>query len=160
MTSSSDALLPPAIAGDNEALSLLWREHRRWVAAVLLAHLPPGVDVEDLLQEVAVTFVANLRRLREVAAFRPWLRTVAVNVARTAGRRRAVQRKVIGPLPETADDWPADPERARAQHRESTRDTLARALEILNAMHPDYREPMWLRAMQGLSQQQIADTLG
>jgi hypothetical protein len=31
----------------------IWREHRRWVAAILLAHKPREVEVDDLLQVVA-----------------------------------------------------------------------------------------------------------
>lgn len=147
------------MAGDAEALSLLWREHRRWVAAILLAHLPNGTDVEDLLQDVAVTFVSHLPKLRDPAAFRPWLRTVAVNTARSAGRRRAVQSRVL--LPSGLGELdPVDPEPERRQLQDATQERLEAVLRLLDRMQADYREPMWLRAVQGLSQQQIADTLG
>jgi RNA polymerase sigma-70 factor (ECF subfamily) len=152
-------LLQSARAGCAEALNQLWRDHRRWVAAVLLAHAPAGVDLEDLLQDVAVTVVANLHRLRAAGAFRPWLRAIAINAARTAARRRAVQKRRVGPLPETPDDWPADPARERDRQEAATRERLQRVLTLLAGMHPDYREPMWLRAVEGMSQQQIADAL-
>jgi RNA polymerase sigma-70 factor (ECF subfamily) len=154
-----DVLLAAAVAGCGDALSQLWREHRRWVAAVLLAHRPPGADLEDLLQDVAVTFVASVRSLRDAAAFRPWLRTVAINAARTAARRASVQRRTVGALPEFPDAWPADPQRGRDLRAAAVRERLDRVLEILQSMHADYREPMWLRAVQGMSQQQIADAL-
>ncbi|HLQ37006.1 MAG TPA: sigma-70 family RNA polymerase sigma factor [Planctomycetota bacterium] len=147
-----------ALAGDAEALSMLWRDHRRWVAAVLLAHMPNGSDLEDLLQDVAVTFCRNLRKLRDPGSFRAWLRAIAVNAARSAGRRRAVQQRVLVPLPEFVDA--ADPAPARAEHQRTTAERLERVLAILSSMQPDYREPMWLRAVQGLTQQQIAEALG
>lgn len=154
-----EAMLHAAMAGDADALSLLWREHRRWVAAVLLAHLPGGIELEDLLQDVAVTFVANLRTLRSAAAFRPWLRAIAINAARSAGRRKVVHQRAMGAMPENVDDWPQDPAHATEQERLRTRDRLRQVLVIVRSMQPDYREPMWLRAVHGLSQQQIADTL-
>jgi oligopeptide/dipeptide ABC transporter ATP-binding protein len=49
-------------------------------------------DLEDLLQDVAMAYVRKVRELREPEAFRPWLRTVAVNTARAAGRERTRRR--------------------------------------------------------------------
>lgn len=148
-----------AMRGDSEALSCLWRDHRRWVAAVLLAHLPGGVELEDLLQDVAVTFCANLHRLRDPRSFRSWLRSIAVNVAHSAGRRRVVQKRVIALRPLVDDTDPVDPATNRERQRQADKERLSAVLRILRAMHPDYREPMWLRAVAGLSQQAIADAL-
>src|SRR5690554_331217 len=72
---------------DHADLRELWLAHRRWVGAILLAHKPAREDLEDLLHEVALRFVRSADELRDPAAVRPWLRTVAVNVARTAGRK-------------------------------------------------------------------------
>jgi len=83
-----------ATAGDNSAAAVLWRDHRKWVAAVLLAHKPASAELEDLLQDVAVTMVANISSLRAPAAFRPWLRAIALNVARSAGRKHRVRGKI------------------------------------------------------------------
>lgn len=151
--------LAQAMTGDAEALSLLWREHRRWVAAILLAHLPGGVDLEDLLQDVAVAFLSQLPKLRDPTAFRPWLRAVAANTARTAGRRRAVQNRVLEPHGLGELD-PVDPRPARQRQHDDAQERLDTALAVLQRLPADYQEPMWLRAVQGLSQQQIADTLG
>src|SRR5688572_6190035 len=46
-----------AVRGDQEAVRALWQENRRWVAAVILAHKPREADLEDLLQDVAMSFV-------------------------------------------------------------------------------------------------------
>jgi RNA polymerase sigma-70 factor (ECF subfamily) len=75
-----------AIRGDGDAIRSVWQENRRWVAAVILAHKPRETDLEDLLQDVAMTFVRTISKLRDEATFRPWLRTVAINAARAAGR--------------------------------------------------------------------------
>lgn len=39
-----------------------WMTHRRWLAAVLLAHMPREADLEDLLQEVALVVKRSLAR--------------------------------------------------------------------------------------------------
>ena len=46
-------VIASAITGDRDALRAVWAEHRRWVAAILLAHKPRQADLEDLLQTVA-----------------------------------------------------------------------------------------------------------
>src|SRR5262245_46013564 len=91
MTASSD--VTAAIAGEPSALEALWCSHRGWVAAVLLAHAPQRTDVDDLLQDVAVALVRGIRGLKDEKSLRPWLRTIAVNAARSAARTAAVRRR-------------------------------------------------------------------
>lgn len=146
-----------AAAGDREALAALWREHRRLVAAVLLAHRPPGADLDDLLQEVAVALVERIQDLREPGKLRPWLRTVAANIAATAARRSAATR--------LAACVPADPEtleatRSAASEPAAAEEDPARlALDLAGQLPLEYREPLLLRCVQGLSQRAIAEAL-
>lgn len=155
MTTDDD--LARAIAGDTEAMSRVWHAHRRWVAAVLLARGAQPAELEDLLQDVALTLVERLRGLRQPAAFRAWLRTVAGNTLQNARDKRLRQRRL-----EPLDDHDAATAVAAAVQRGVAADQAERlraVLSVLAAMQPEYREPMWLRTVQGLSQQQIADTL-
>ena len=92
----SHAGVAAAIRGDAEAVRAVWQENRRWVAAVLLAHKPRQTELEDLLQDVAMTFVRTISRLRDEAMLRPWLRTVAINAARAAGRNTRRQQAKLG----------------------------------------------------------------
>lgn len=132
-------------------MSALWRTHRRWVAAILLAHKPREAELEDLLQEVAVRVVAHAHDLRDPAAVRSWLRTVAINVARSAGRKQTVRRDARPAIEEQA------PTEARPGPARSERDEV---LEAALSLPEAYREPLILRALRGLSYKQIADTLG
>ncbi len=164
------ALIAQAIRGDHEALRRLWNEHRRWVAAILLAHMPRsgwggggGPELDDLLQEVAVTVVSKVSGLRDEAAFKPWLRAVALSVAKTSGRRTKVRKegwlKLVsfrgGAAAGEEDDEAGGPSSARAQ-------TLAegRRLMDLAAELPDgYREPLLLKCVQGMSYKQIGEVM-
>ena len=144
---------------DGSALGSLWHEHRRWVAAVLLAHMPRQAELEDLLQEVAVAFVSHVHELRDPGALRPWLRTVAVNVARMEARGHNRRLTLLRPLGE-GDQSLADPAGEEAHALLETRAEAERALTLLAELPPEYREPLTLRCVQGLSQRRIAETLG
>ena len=150
-----DALVQRAVAGDADAMAEVWHDNRSWLAAVLLARTPPGADLEDLLQEVAITLVQRLHQLRDPRRLRPWLRTVAVHVAGTRARRgRRLQRL---PDPGEIED------RATAQlcHEEQEHQAVRarQVLELARGLPLDFREPLLLQAVQGLTQKRIAELL-
>jgi RNA polymerase sigma-70 factor, ECF subfamily len=161
-----------AIRGDAEAVRALWQENRRWVAAVILAHKPREADVEDLLQDVAMAFVRMVGKLRDEAMLRPWLRTVAINAARAAGRDARRRRqgmtwkvgaanvggKVAGSFEdnfgaELVDDRPPDERVDRGEQAGRITDLAARL--------PDgYREALILKCVRGMSYRQISELMG
>ncbi len=139
-------------------LGQLWREHRSWLAAVLLAHGDRDADLEDLLQEVAMAIVTRIHELRDPGAVRPWLRTVAVNVGRMSGRRENRRRDHVRPL-DTLPAEPFDPGAATADHQLAEREDADGLLGRVGRLHADYREPLLLRCVEGMSQKRIAETL-
>ncbi len=145
-----------AIEGDPEAIRDVWRDHRRWVAAVALAHLPRGVDLEDVLQEIALRVVRNITSLREPEALRPWLRTVAVNAARTAGRRRGTRLRLARPVDGVAQSAAG----AEGVDIGSLREEASHALEAARGLPPQYGEPLLMRCVHDMSYAQIAEALG
>lgn len=165
------ALIALAIRGDHEALRRLWNQHRRWVAAVLMAHMPRsgwggigGPELDDLLQEVAVTVVSKISSLRDEAAFKPWLRAVAMSIAKTSGRRTKVRKegwlKLVSftgkDRGDDGDDSDAGPSSARGQ-------TLAegrRLMDLASELPDGYREPLLLKCVQGMSYKQIGEVMG
>lgn len=151
MTDPAAHLVERARAGDSDAVAQLWREHRAWVAAALLAHAPRGAEIEDLLQDVAVVFVREIKHLREAPMLRAWLRTIAVNSAVSAGRRRAARGKV-----DALEDDAADRRGAMRAAIESDLDDI---LERVSRLSPELREPLLLQSVRGLSQREISQIL-
>ncbi|HEX9794625.1 MAG TPA: sigma-70 family RNA polymerase sigma factor [Planctomycetota bacterium] len=147
-----------ARAGDPEAVAALWRLHRPWVAAVLLARMPQGAELDDLLQEVATTLVARISDLREPERFEPWLRAVALNAALTAGRRERTRGRARSLA--TGDAETADPSATTASDLAETRERTDRVLQAARGLPAEYREPLLLRAVNGASQSSIARQLG
>lgn len=152
-------LIHRASGGDAEAAGLLWQEHRRWVAAVVLAHKPREADLEDLLQEVALTVVEKLHQLTEPEAFRGWLRAVAVNAARATGRRQTRRKGILrlarNELAEASSGHdfvdPSGVERAERSRK---------LIELVAELPEAYRECVLLRCVRGMSHAQIAAVTG
>ncbi|MBC7835506.1 MAG: sigma-70 family RNA polymerase sigma factor [Phycisphaerales bacterium] len=152
-------MVQAATRGDSAALAALWDDNRRWVAAVLLAHMPRGAELEDLLQEVATVLVSRISEVRDSAALRGWLRTVALNTARTAGRRKSVARRGL------LERWRLSAATHSENHATPTPESAElneegrRVLEAATRLPEAYREPLLLRCVRGMSYRQIADVM-
>lgn len=149
-------LVRRASRGDPEAAGAIWQSHRRWIAAIVLAHKPKQADLEDLLQEIALTVVQKINQLDDPAALKPWLRMIAVNTARAAGRKQTRRkgllrliRPSLGP-----DENQTRPETLARQER-------ARELaSLIDHLPENYRECVLLRCVRGMSHRQIGDITG
>lgn len=145
---------------DPGEIDALWREHRRWVAAVILAHMPRDADLEDILQDVALLMVRSIHTLSDLRALRPWLRTIAVNTSRSAGRKRKVRMRLFreSENPDALSDADTG---SFATHRERAAliERGRRLMEAAQSLPPAYREPLLLRTVRGLSQRQVAEML-
>lgn len=146
--------------GHSPEMHELWATHRRWVAAILLAHMPREADLEDLLQEVAVRLVRSAADLKDPASVRPWLRTVAINLARTAGRKKRIRQRLMpdyAAQARSASEETSGASDPRAGHELVEDGRLA--MHLARSLPEEYREPLLLRAVRGLSYRQIADIL-
>ena len=133
----------------------LWRAHRRWIAAIVLAHKPREADLEDLLQTVAMQVVRGIGAVeQDDATERAWLRTVAANAARAAGRKATVRRKGLRLVRER------EIERSRSEHGGDSLDSGRRLMELARSLPEGYREPLVLRCVKGMSYRQIAEATG
>ncbi|MBL1217297.1 MAG: RNA polymerase sigma factor [Planctomycetes bacterium] len=159
-SSEEQIVVERATAGDEQALTQLWESNRRWVAAVLYAHRPRGVDLDDLMQEVAVKLVAKVHTVRDPGAFRAWLRRTAINVAREAARGRKGNVSLTDPTLIEDEAGPAVRTGGSRHCQESdVRDEARGLLDHAMSLPPDFREPLILRCVRGLGCQQIAEIL-
>lgn len=147
---------------DQDSVRALWQEHRRWVAAILIAHKPAWADVDDLLQEVAVAVVRKVGDLRDMNALKPWLRAVALNAANAAGRsgkRRPTSLDAVGePGVAGRIGGPSIPGGGAESVR--IRDEASRLLDLARQLPDGYREPLLMKAVQGMSYREIGEVLG
>jgi RNA polymerase sigma-70 factor (ECF subfamily) len=153
---SDEQLLAAVLAGEREALTVLVARYQAPLTGYLdrLAG-PDWALAQDLAQE---TFVRVLRQhgCRGNRPFKPWLYAIATNLARDHFKSAAVQRatRLDDEFASRLVDWDVGPEeRALAAERAAD---VAEALRCLSA---EYRAALVLRFYNGLSLQEIADTL-
>lgn len=150
-------LLARARDGDVDAFAELVRRYEQRVRSVLFRLLDDDRDVEEATQDAFLQAWRNLDRFRGDAAVFTWLYRIAVNEALARLRRKRVQTTDIDELAETAP-LAADPahEPERAAEAAELHGFLAACIRRLP---PDYRAPLVLRDVIGLSNQEVADVL-
>ncbi|MGW0948302.1 RNA polymerase sigma factor [Streptomyces sp. NPDC002623] len=147
-----DAVLTRAAqAGDATALGRLLEKHRAGMRAVALSILGPGPDVDDVLQDAAVTALRRVGDVRDPTAVGAWLRMIVRNACRSL-LRSSVPHQPLDDLHLPATD--SGPERLLEQH--AMRDWIWEAIEELS---PTLRLPLVLRhfSTKVTSYEQIAD---
>jgi len=162
---AEERLVERARSGDRRAQQELWRAHRRWIAAIVLAHRPRSVEVDDAMQDVAVKFVSRLQTLRDPRAFRPWLRQIVINTCRGAARSERTELHLVEEPGRASEEHsngrigvPASAERPSPELL-GTRDAARRLLEQVLTLPPEYREPLLLRCVRSMTYQQISEIL-
>jgi RNA polymerase sigma-70 factor (ECF subfamily) len=117
-------------------------------------------DREDLVQETFVRAFTALDKFKLGAPFRPWLLTIALNLARDAWRRRKTHREVV-PLVDEAGAEMVIPSLDPAPDAVSEGEELrARAEAAFRRLDEDHQAILWLRVREGLEYAEIATVLG
>ncbi|HEU5198379.1 MAG TPA: sigma-70 family RNA polymerase sigma factor [Ktedonobacterales bacterium] len=155
---ADEALMAAVMAGDQAALAALVARHH----SPLLGYLYrlTGGDrplAEDLTQE---TFLRVLRQrtCQPDRSFKPWLYAIATNLARDHFKSASVRQHWRGDDAEEAllhlyDSAPGPEECALAAEQGGE------IIAALNELGEEYRVALLLRFYQGLSLQEIAETL-
>jgi RNA polymerase sigma-70 factor (ECF subfamily) len=96
-------------------------------------------EAADLIQDVFAILIEKLPSFEydQNRCFRAWLRTLLLNRWRQYRRRLALERRVIGALPEDVPDREQTPEFEQAEYR---RHITSRALEVMQA---DFQPATW-----------------
>lgn len=96
MPGSDAALVRAAIAGNARALDALVAAYLPLVYNVVGRAVDAPGDVDDIVQDVMLHAIRDLRQLREPDAFRSWLMAIAMRQVRTRWRRRRAAPRTDG----------------------------------------------------------------
>jgi RNA polymerase sigma-70 factor (ECF subfamily) len=163
--SSADwALVQSCAAGDDDACTRLVADHQRMVYQLALHLLGDQQEALDLSQEVFLRVFRTLAQFRGQSALKTWIYRIVINQAsnrqRWWRRRHRAQQvsldlhmEVHGDVPDRRQD--ATPERALGQ-----KETAETVWRVLNQLPFDQRAVVVLREIDGLSYDEIADSLG
>jgi RNA polymerase sigma-70 factor (ECF subfamily) len=153
-----DQLIQQVLSGDHAAYAGLVRAHQARILRLCTSLLGDAALAEDAAQEVFLKAYQKLPSFGRRAAFGTWLYRIAANQCLDWLRRRTRERtESWEALVETSGEPPAvtasrpDPQVAVA-NTELVRQALAR-------LSPEQRLLLTLREMDGLSYQELAETL-
>jgi RNA polymerase sigma-70 factor (ECF subfamily) len=149
-THDDDRLIRAAAGGDRAAFGEIYVRYVRMVHAILLARVPPE-EAEDLAQDVFLSAMKQLGRLRTAAAFRGWLGAIARN--RAIDYFRGAQSET--PLDGTHVERMAATGSAQAASAESHA-----ALDAVRRLPEAYRETLMMRLVEGMTGPEIARQTG
>ena len=148
------ALVDRARSGDAEARDELVRRYLPDVYRTTVRVLGDPDLAQDAAQDAFVNAMGGLPRFRGDASFRTWLLRIAINAARSLGRRKGRRREVSLVLAENEQSRTPDPARRAVNITE-----VERAEQALDTLPPKQRMAVALRVQQGLSYAEIARSL-
>jgi len=131
-------------------IEALWREFAMPLRSFLRGRTGSAADADDLLQEVFLRLHRQLPKLRDPARLQGWIYRIARNVVIDHHRRR----RHTEPLLHDPEAEAADPEGRDSLDLSST---LRR---FIDALEPEYREPLIRHVYQGQPLAEVAAALG
>lgn len=155
-TESDEQLVASAREGDARSFDELVARHAGRTYGMVARILADRTAAEDVVQETFVRAWRALPSFRGDAQFSTWLYRIAVNeanryLARETRRELVSYDDVMMKVPDIAADVPRRAESSEAR----------RQLELLLAELPgNYRAPVVLRDVEGLTNEEAADLLG
>jgi RNA polymerase sigma-70 factor (ECF subfamily) len=150
----SDAELAlAASSGDLGAASRLYDRYASNVRGMVHRLLGPDAEIDDVVQDVFLTAIVSVGKLRDPAALKSWLLGIAVAKARgnlrTRWRRRWLSFLPTEDLPEQAEP-----------SREAQTDIALEVSAILDTLRPEERIALLLCRLEGMSLEEAARVCG
>lgn len=152
------ALIERAQSGDRLAFEALVRRHADRLYAVVLRFLGDSREAEDVTQEAFLRAWRSIGGFKGRSQFYTWLYRIGLNEA----KRRAARRRPPVGLTSLDDDRAAEvADWSEAPETRAAKGELHEALEhAVSALDPDYRAPLILRDVEGLSTREAAEVMG
>ena len=145
---AQEGLVRRAQAGDRGAFEQLVHLHADRLYAVVLRLCGDPHDAEEIVQEAFLRAWRGLARFQRHSQFFTWLYRIGVNEAKRHHEQRAA-RSADARLDDTSRELPDE---RQAPHVRAEVHDLRRALEqAILALPMDYRMPLVLRDVEGLS---------
>jgi RNA polymerase sigma-70 factor (ECF subfamily) len=152
----NDAELVAALrAGEPGTPAMLVDRYGSYVERLLARVVGIDAELPDLMQDVFVRAISNLKDLRDPAVVKQWLGTLAINTAHVWIRRRRLRRRWV--RFESPHDIP-EPHAAAAGLE--VNQMLRRTYEILDSLPADERIAFALRFVDGMDLREITELTG
>jgi len=145
------------------AFEELMKRYEKGIYNLALRMTKNPEEAEEILQDTFFSVFRNLERFREESSFKTWIYRVGTNYALMKLRKNKQFTKVFldeplqidgEDIPRDIADWSRNPESLYQTHE------LKRILqEAIDSLPEIYQTVFWLRDVDGLSNQEVADIL-
>jgi RNA polymerase sigma-70 factor, ECF subfamily len=149
-------LVERAKAGDGDAFEELVRRHADRLYAVVLRFVADGEEAQEVTQEAFLRAWRGIARFEGRSRFFTWLYRIGINEA----KRRAARRPAVAPIALDDEPVPDAPDWSQAPETRSEQGDLLRVLErAIMSLPVEYRAPIVLRDVEGLSTSEAAEVM-
>jgi len=145
-----------ALSGDGQAFARLVNRHQQRLFNSMVYLVGNRAEAEDVVQDTLLCCYRKLHTFQGRSDFYVWLYAIALNVARTAKRRRKAEVS-LDDLRHPRVFEPVAREPIDAAERSEQRDLVRAALQ---AVSPRHRAILVLRDVEGFSYDRISQTMG
>ena len=162
MEETDEQLAKKAAWGDHTAFGALTDRHAAYLLRVAISLVGSEADAEDVVQHTLVGAYKGLAGFRGGSSVKTWLTGIAVRQAARLRRTRSRDRTIsISSSPDDNGDsgggGAPGPVTASAT---AAVDSRIDAEAVLARLSPEHRQVIVLRELEGLSYEEIAETLG
>jgi RNA polymerase sigma factor (sigma-70 family) len=160
LKAATDAqLVSRSKSADVEAFGELVRRYQKPVFRIVLRMVKSPDDADDITQDTFVRAYRGLKTFKEEFDFHPWLYRIAYNQAINFLNKRKRQAAVdLDDVPER--DIKTGPEPESPIQSASRQELLGRLESALDRLPEEQRTVFLLRVQDGLSYEEIAETMG
>jgi RNA polymerase sigma-70 factor (ECF subfamily) len=148
-----ETLVRELVAGNPRATREAWRRYGTMVRRLLLRTLGPEADLEDLSQEVFITFFDRVRTLRDPRTVTAFMMSITANKVRHHLRWRWLRRWLVLPGHVEKLDLRA------MQPNPEAREAVMRFFKVLDRLNAVDRTAFTLRFVEELELRDVAAAL-
>lgn len=149
--------------GDKRAFDLLVLKYQRKIMRLLSRMIREPAEVEDVAQEAFIKAYRALPQFRGDSAFYTWLYRIAINTARNwqaaNGRRPSTSSIIETDDNETFDQIDNLTDISTPESLMASRQVVDTVNKAIDALPEDLRTAIVLREIEGLSYEEIAQTM-
>ncbi len=156
MQDISDDILTKGAQGDLESFEMIYKATAGFVYSVAFRVVGNQQDAEEIMQEVFLTVYRKLKSFRFQSSFKTWIYRVTANCAINYSKKISKERNKTVEYDENLDALES-PDEAGTKINREYHETMVHSL--LKTLNPDQRACIVLRNIEGLSYQEIAESL-
>lgn len=154
-------LVARTLAGDQEAFEDLIRLYYDRIRALVFHHLHREEDLDDALQEIFIKAYQALPNFKRKSSFYTWIFRIATNFCIDKLRKKRLELVSLEGENETGSLANRLPEERDSPEENLSRiDRVRLVRDALSRLDPFYQSIIVLREIEGLSYEEIMETLG